>query len=56
MFTKVGKSVQKAAIVNKNGHNWANKGKSGQHWATLDKSGQKMCKSGKKITLTYGSS
>ena len=46
MFTKVGKSVQKAAIVDKNGHNWENKGKIGHRvytkWAKKGKSGQKM--------------
>ena len=53
MFTKVGKSVQKAAIVDKNGHNWANKGKSGPKWA---QNGHKVRENGQKNTLTYGSS
>ena len=42
MFTKVGKSMQKAAIVDKNGYNWAKKdksrhrvGKSMQMWSKV---------------------
>ena len=57
MFTKVGKSVKKAAIVDKNGHKWANKDKSGHRvgkkWA---ENGHGVGKSGQKSKLTYGSS
>ena len=45
-WANVYKSVQKVAIVDKNGHNWAYKGKSGprvgKNWAKLGRSGQKM--------------
>ena len=41
--------MQKAAIVDKNGHNWSNEGKSGQKRAKKDKSGKKMVKKWAKV-------
>ena len=54
MFTKVGKSMQKAAIVDKNGYNWAKKDKSrhrvGKKWAKVCKCGQKWAENGHKVS------
>ena len=50
-WANVYKSVQKVAIVDKNGHNWAYKGKSGHRvgkkWAEV---GRKWARSGQKWT------